>query len=428
MIELIKKVLNKHKDIEWEIRESTVSSYELFFIKRNIEMNRCKDVKHYDATIFKAFDDLKASASMMVHPTMTETELDEVINEGIYAANFAKNKTYNLAIPQQLYGQIPETNMDHASLEDTAIEISNAIFAEDKYTEGWINACEIFVNRKNKRILNSNGVDYSAKITDAEVEYITTWKGKTEEVELYRNLKFSSLDKASISADVADTLKTARLRAVAEPMKSLEKVNVVFRSAEIEEMLIYFTEHCNVSYIYQNFSDWKVGKKLLKDNCEGDKISIKINPFLKGSTTASPFDNNGYTNEPIDMIVDGVVLNLWGPNVNGQYINYEAKVNNRNFEVKPGSLTTEEMNNEPYLEIVSMSGLQVDELLGSFCGEIRLAIYHDGDKETPYSGGSISGMISQNIDTWKFSKETTVRNNYHGPKYLEIYGAKILGK
>lgn len=428
MIELIKKVLGKHPEIEWAITEHKTSSYELFYIKRNIEMNRCKDVEHYNVKVYKTFDAFKGSASFEIHPTMTEKEIEEAVEEGIYAAGFVKNPTFELATKVELKGQIVLTNLDEMNLEDAAIEISNAVYSEDKYTEGFVNACEVFVNRKESYFYNSNGVEYFKKKTTGNVEYISTWKGKVEEVELYRYLSFAELDCKAISEDVAQTLLTAKLRAEAEPMVSFEKVNVVFRNAEIKELMLYFTDNTNVSSIYQKMSDWSVGKELQDKDGIADKVSVCINPFLEGSTMTSPYDDNGYVNSPVEIVKDGVIKNLWGPNVFGQYIKYDTKVNNRNFEVSAGSLEKKDISKEPYLEIVSMSGIQVDTMIGSFGGEIRLAIYHDGDKATPYHGGSISGMIAQHINTWKFSKELIKDNEYHGPKYLEIFNAKVLGK
>ena len=63
-----------------------------------------------------------------------------------------------------------------------------------------------------------------------------------------------------------------------------------------------------------------------------------------------------------------------------------------------------------------MSGLQVDFFSDYIGGEVRLAYYHDGQKLTPVTGISISGSVSDVLNTIRFSDETATQDGYMGPK------------
>jgi len=72
-----------------------------------------------------------------------------------------------------------------------------------------------------------------------------------------------------------------------------------------------------------------------------------------------------------------------------------------------------------------MSGLQVDFYSDYIGGEVRLAYYHAGGKVVPVTGISISGKLSQVLESIRFSMETTVAGGYNGPKMALVQDMKI---
>ena len=70
-----------------------------------------------------------------------------------------------------------------------------------------------------------------------------------------------------------------------------------------------------------------------------------------------------------------------------------------------GSLDAGDLEAAPYLQVVSMSGLQVDFYNDYIGGEVRLAYYHDGENCRPVTGISISGKLSQVLNTLRLSSE-----------------------
>jgi predicted Zn-dependent protease len=84
------------------------------------------------------------------------------------------------------------------------------------------------------------------------------------------------------------------------------------------------------------------------------------------------------------------------------------------------------MKKKPHLEIIALSGIQIDMYSHYIGGEVRLAVYFDGKEYHPVSGFSFSGNIEKCLSALVMSKETTVLQGYEGPKYILLKNMEIL--
>ena len=91
----------------------------------------------------------------------------------------------------------------------------------------------------------------------------------------------------------------------------------------------------------------------------------------------------------------------------------------------PGSACEKCLCEGRYLEVLSMSGLQVDLFNDYIGGEIRLAYYCDGEKITPVTGISITGSLKQVLSSIRLSAEIAADDGYTGPKKAILSGMKI---
>ena len=78
-----------------------------------------------------------------------------------------------------------------------------------------------------------------------------------------------------------------------------------------------------------------------------------------------------------------------------------------------------------YLEVVSMSGLQVDFYADYVGGAIRMAYYHDGQTITPVTGISFSGSAAECLNHIRLSAGIASRDGYTGPARAILEGMKI---
>ena len=144
------------------------------------------------------------------------------------------------------------------------------------------------------------------------------------------------------------------------------------------------------------------------------------------SRFSAAFDADGVTLADRKIIENGKVVGMFGANRFAEYLGEKPTGNLRCVEVEKGTLTDEELLKAPYLECVSLSGLQLDLYNDYIGGEIRLAYYHDGEKVVPLTGISMSGRLSEVLANIRLSDKTRVFENYGGPYKVLLKGMEIL--
>jgi len=124
-------------------------------------------------------------------------------------------------------------------------------------------------------------------------------------------------------------------------------------------------------------------------------------------------------------VEDGKAVAYYGSNRFGQYLEELPTGNLRCIKVSPGTVCQKCLTAAPYLEVLSMSGLQVDFFNDYIGGEIRLAYYHDGEKTVPLTGISITGSLKQVLSSIRLATEVAVDDGYTGPKKAILRNMKI---
>ena len=81
MLDLILKVLKNNNIDEYIINETKKEAYELYMIKKAVDMDRRKNITIYTVTVFKDNgNDLKGSSVVKVYPSM-EHQFQLLINQ-----------------------------------------------------------------------------------------------------------------------------------------------------------------------------------------------------------------------------------------------------------------------------------------------------------------------------------------------------------
>ena len=137
------------------------------------------------------------------------------------------------------------------------------------------------------------------------------------------------------------------------------------------------------------------------------------------------FDADGMALKNTVVISDGVAVSNYGSNRYGQYLGEEPTGELPCVVVSTGSATREDLQKGPYLEVLSMSGLQVDFYSDYIGGEVRLAYYHDGEKIVPVTGISITGSVTQALNSLQLSQTQGIYGRYIGPEKAILQGMKV---
>ncbi len=410
-------------DFEYKINQNRTESYELFFVKGALETVRNTDNTDREITIYVTHGAYKGHASFFVYPSTTGSELDRLIGEAMEKAKLIENPDYRL--PEAETGEYTvESNFDKWDAAELAAEIANAVFSANTREITSLNAVEVFINRITETVVNSRGLHKQQHRYTAMVEAIPTATGNGESVELYEQVNFNALDLEALTAEIADKLSQAAARHDARRMEITGSPRVILNAQELMELFWNFADDLSYSAVYSHHNIYHKGDAL-QTAPQGDLLGITMCASLPGCAVSRCFDRDGMALTQQRLVDSGKAVGYYGANRFGQYLGETPTGNLSILTLDPGTADAEVLSAGPYLEIVSMSGIQTDFYSDYVGGEIRLAYWHDGGKIVPVTGVSVSGKLSDVLNHIRFSRECALFGNYYGPKKAVIEGMNI---
>ncbi len=416
--------LNRNSGVsDYKLNLSAKESYECFYVKGKLETVRCTDTCDKIVTVYADHDGFKGDSQFFVYPSTTEEALAELIEKAVQKANLLNNKMY--ALPENETGEYEvESNFAAYTLAELAGKIADAVFAANTVEHADLNSVEIFVNRHTDTVYNSRGIHKTQVRYDAMVEAIPTYNGEEERVELYQQYNFSAFDADTVKQEIAQKLQEVKARANAiKPTFALD-CNVILNKQELGELFGSICQDLNYATVYAHAGLFHKGDAIQTDPT-GDQITITMAGAVPGNIRSAHFDSDGMTLRDITIVENGKAVAYYGASRFGQYLDEVPTGNLRCMKVASGSACENSLGAAPYLEVLSMSGLQVDFFNDYIGGEIRLAYYHDGEKITPLTGISITGSLKQVLSSIRLSAKIAADDGYTGPDKAILQNMKI---
>lgn len=416
--EIIKCLKANKKISEFELTTSTKDSRELYYVLDHLEINRAVKTVTNLITVYVNKKDKTGSSIVTVTAADDVKSLNTKINEAAKKAKAAMNNFYPVAEKQISINSVKKIKQD---LNDIASNVAKAVFKADTYKNGWLNSTEIFVSNITSEFNNSKNVHHIANHLEIKIEVIPTWKGEKEEVELYKYYQSSKIDYKDITTQIKQLLNNAKQRSEAKKINdiNIDKDTLVLVQDDMLQTIIEtICTNANYQYSFLNMSHYK-----LNDLVSNNKFNLTMKANINGCVGSRKFDANGIALKSKTIIKDGKFNSLFGNLRFGHYLNAKNIT---------GDLPVVELSAKPYnykkqkhLIIENFSSPQMDDSIGYWGGEVRLARYFDGEKYIPVSGFSISGNIYEDLLNVQFSKEEAILSNYKGPKYFIFKGIKI---
>ena len=424
MIEMIKEMLQSSGADAWQIRDVRTKGWEFYFIKKQLDQNRAKDVRHITVTVFKKSEDgqMIGSASSEINPTAAKEEVQQLTQSLVYRASLVKNKIYELTKPQQAE-QLPACAYD---VRDVSADFIRALKTLDETATEDLNSAEVFVSDITEHLITSEGIDIVQTYPSSMAETVINARNGGHEIELYRMFKSGTCDSEKLRKDLAKAMKCGKDRLLAIPTPSLGEIPVIFSGSDAVNIYWYFLDNINAQYIYRGFSSWKLNEAI-DPQMTGDKVTIKALRYLDNSPYNRMYDREGAAIRDEVLIEDGVVKNYTGSRMFADYIGMKDSFIISNFSAEGGTCTEEEIRCGTYLEAVDFSDFQVDPLTGDIFGEIRLAYLHENGKVTPVSGGSLSGNMKDLRKTMRMTKETMIETDARIPVLTRLENVTLTG-
>ena len=424
MMEQLLTLLKQSKASGYQVTKTKTISHEFFFVKHELDMNRSKEVTHYHVNVYVTGEDNQylGDASFEVMANSSVEEMQKLIDKGIYSASFVKNQYYELLDTCE-----PNTHTTVTNPMEVAKDFVEVMQSIPETEQTYINSYEIFVNENEKRIVNSKGVDVTYSYLDSMLEVVVNAKQGDTEIELYRNYRSGSCDKALIREELMKTMHIGLDKCIAKDTQPLQGVDVVFTGSNATRLFRYYTELTSASMKYQQMSMCEVDQPITTEEIKGDKVTLRGVSYLENSSKNFPYDNDGALIKDCVLIDQHVTKRFWGSRRFSQYLQLENSNSLYNFVVDGGKQSKNDMLQLPYLELVEFSDFQVDSMTGDFAGEIRLAYYHTEDGVQSFSGGSIAGNMQQAQTEMWMSSEQKQYDNFLIPEVVRIQNVSITG-
>ena len=394
-------------------------SYELFFVKGKLETVRCTDTCDKEVTVYADHGEYKGDAQFFVYPSTTPAQITALIEEAVAKAQMINNKGYDLPGAETGEYTVESNFADYRPAELAAV-IAKAVFDANTVENAHQNSVEVFINKHTETVLNSRGLQKTQVRYDAMVESIPTYNGEAQSVELYEQYNFSSLDLDALTAEIAGKMAEVKARYEAVIPEAALDCPVVLNQLELAQLFGRIVRDLNYSSVYSHSNLFSKGDAIQKD-LSGDPIGITMKGESEGNVRSRKFDADGLSLGQIRVVEGGKAVNYYGPNRFGQYLGEVPTGNLQCVCVDGGTAQLP----ETYLEVLSMSGLQVDFHNDYIGGEIRLAYLHQGQSVTPVTGISISGQVGQVLNTIRLSDKIVTHNGYVGPEKALLTGMKI---
>ena len=421
----MKMILNaltaNEKVSDFKVNVTDKESYELFFVKGKLETVRATDTCDKQVTVYADHGEFKGDSQFFVYPSTTEEELNTLIEKAVEKALIINNKTYTL--PEDEAGCFEVTsNFQSCSLNRLAEIIAGCVFRANDLENADLNSVEVFVNRYTETVRNSRGIHKTQVRYDAMVEAIPTYNGQTQSVELYQQYNFSALDEETIEQEIREKLREVQARYEAVTPEFPLEGNVILNKLELSELFGNIAYDLNYGSQYAHASLFHKGDAI-QENPTGDPITITMAGQLPGNIRSACFDGDGMTLTATTVVDKGIATAYYGANRFGQYMGEVPTGNLRCMKVAPGTAVID--GTTAGLEVISMSGLQVDFYNDYIGGEVRLGYYRDGEKTVPVTGISITGSLKEVLSGIRLSEKTATHDGYMGPEKALLPGMKI---
>jgi len=433
MIKRLKEILGGIEEISaWRIVDRQIQGQELFFIRREMDMQRSKDVRHTAVAVYRDFQEgpnrYRGSVLVQIHPTYTSEEIRALIQQSLDSAQYVRNEHYPLVEPGSEALEMPESSFAARSLEQWLAPLAETIYDQEDGEEARINSIELFLDRVDTRIINSMGLDVGYHTYQGYLELIVESSGSVGEVELYREMRFSDFEPEMLAAEVRRQLQYCRDRAAATPAPHLKRCPVLISGDPVSDFFQYYLTQSAAESVYSGISKAKVGESIQGEEIAGDALNLILEPYLKNSPSSAPYDYDGFVLRPTQIVEEGRLKRHWGPLRFCHYLDVPPTGAFRNFSVAPGSKAREELRCGAHLEVVSFSDFITEPLTGDFGGEFRLAYYTDPDGQRyPVSGGSVSGNIKDVQAQVYLSRETQSSTGFQGPLAIKLPEISVAG-
>jgi predicted Zn-dependent protease len=417
--EILKTLKGNREILDWSVRHVSSSEEQMYYLPTRLETERLVQQEHYQVDLLKENHNPDGDTGCGRGNTtlLAGDNIEEGVGEALLRASLVQNPLYRF--PEQ--ANFPDVPLVDNSLVGEPLTAINNVYERlrlevDKYPGVHLTSAELFVEERNTELVNSRGLQAEQTETHIYLEYVLIAGEDGDEVESFVALKRRRLTDLDLPGNVAlNARNTLDLTRAERPNNY--RGPVVLKGAALNEFM-----KANMLRIlssaemkYNKLSPWQIGKNILPQAAQGDKLTLWANRQLPYGVNSNRFDGEGVPAQKLLLIDEGQLVNYTADVQYGTYLSIPATGDFGNVDVAPGSKPAAELTTSDYVEIVSFSWLNPDIISGDFASEIRLGYLVKGGEKRPFKGGMLVGKVLTALADVHFSQETGFFGDYQGP-------------
>lgn len=415
----------------WTLKSSIEKRAENYFIFGKPESSRFGVTERHSLLIWVINEDKDVkfigNSVVTISENSDDFEIKDKIDKAIVAAKLVKNPFFE--IPKEKYNYPNFSNSDIKIKNDPAkaIDELGKIISEkaSKFSDIKLSTTEIFLSSIDEKFTSSSGNEYSFDKTKILVEGVFL-AGKNFETESFFTKQAVFIDDLDIENMLENQAKYAKDNIEATALKT-GKYNVVFGLEALDSFFDFYFTHANARAVFNRFSLLNLDKSISEKDA-GQKLTIKVDPFVKGGLFSNISDNYGIPLKPFTVVEKNIVKNFICELPYSKYLNIPYTGPDSNFIIEGGDKSLDDLTKEEdTVLLLRFSAFSPKAITGDFSSEIRLGYITKNGKKIPIKGGSVSGNIRNLIHTIKLTNNITKSGNYIGPDGIYLEGVDIAG-
>jgi predicted Zn-dependent protease len=425
----IQDFLSRQKSVtSWELTRVNRMEHQLYLTMGERECQRSIESENvYVRLYMERMEDGKKVLGESGVTLSPGDDFRNCIKASMEMASLVANEPFPLPAPGGIYRQVETYDYDAASNPLRTLDsISNQILASCEEDIA-LSSAEIFVRESHLYFLNSLGLELRDKKTRIFADFVLLTGGsEKDEVESHgsRNVRF--VRDLAVGGMVQEHARFARdaLLAQTPPTGTFD---VVFSHEALDTFFNYFKAQSQGPARHQGWSHFEEGKPIVAES-RGDRLTLISDPTLPGGLMSGAFDANGLPLVKVEVISQGIFRQRMVNARYAAYLNLPPTGGFTNVVVEAGDRGFDHLfEPEPVLHVLSFSTFEPNAVTGAFSGEIRTGYLVKNGLSQPVKGGSVSGVMKKALEEIYFSRETTRRDSYFGPKGIKVCGLKVAG-
>ena len=422
-LELLKRTLAGCGVEKWEIIDTCEEGWEFYLIGRRLDQHRVRNVSHVRLRVMTPADGQMGVASGEIPPTAGEAEMTALVAALKQRAGYALNPAWELNRPAE---DAPAPAHGDVRVDDIAADFLRTLADMPYDGDACVNSSEVFVTRKTRRFLNSEGIDLSDTFPASMAEVVVNARDGAHEIEVYRMLRSGECDRDGLRDRLFQAMRVGQDKLKAQPTPALGRADLLLTTDAAIEVYDWYLAHLDAQYLYQGYSDWQLGRPAA-GGVTGDRVTLTARRSLPNSSANRMFDDEGSLVRDRVLLRDNVPEAFYGSRQFAQYLGLRDTFGLSNVEVAGGAARAEDLRTGDYLEAVEFSDFQVDPVSGDLAGEIRLGYLHRDGRVTAVTGGSVTGSMADFVRTIRFSSERRQYDSYLIPAVTRLADVTITG-